>query len=125
MLLECAGCQEPLFENAAKCPKCGAANPAYEPPQWQKILPVLGLVVAGLIAGLILGPFGYALVSAPVGAIMLRKNGLGTIALWLAGNVGLLLATFLLKALVPFVPSAVIFSVLAVALLVPLTQMKA
>jgi hypothetical protein len=106
-----------LFEDAEKCAKCGAVNPAYEPPRWRKLAPLVGVVIAGLVAGLLLGPLGYALVSMPVGAILLRKNGAGVIALWLGGNVAILLATFLLSALVPVAPVVVTYAVLAVALL--------
>lgn len=127
MLIECAGCREPLFENSATCPKCGTANPAYEEPRWVKVVPVLGVVVAALVAGVFFGILGFTLVSVPAGAIVLRNNGALAIVLWVIGNLVVLVLciglVFLLRGVLP-VPSVLIYAVLAMPLLVRLSQLK-
>jgi hypothetical protein len=118
MLTDCAGCKEPLFDNVAKCAKCGLGNPAYEPPHWHKIAFILPLVVVALGAGFVLGPIGWILVGIPAGAFMLRDKGIGIIALWAGGNVAVLGLTLLIF------PMFIVYALLSVALLVPLSNMK-
>jgi hypothetical protein len=118
MLTDCAGCKEPLFDNAAKCAKCGLANPAYAPPHWHKIAFILPLVVVALGAGSVLGPIGWVLVGIPGGAFMLRDKGFGIIALWAVGNAGVLGLTLLVF------PMFLVYALLSVTLLVSLSNMK-
>lgn len=127
MLVECAGCREPLFADAAKCTKCGLANPAYEEPRWVKVVPVLAVVVLALLAGVLFGILGFTLVSVPAGAIVLRSNGAAAIILWVVGNIVAfvlcVVLVWLLRGVLP-VPAVLIYAVLAMPLLVRLSQMK-
>jgi len=127
MLIECPGCREPLFENSARCSKCGTANPAYEEPRWAKIVPVLAVVVAALLAGIVFGILGFTLVSVPAGAIVLRNNGALAVVLWVVGNLVVLVLciglVWLLRGVLP-VPSVLLYAVLAMPLLVQLSQLK-
>jgi hypothetical protein len=118
MLMDCAGCKEPLFDNAAKCARCGLDNPAYEPPHWHKIAFVLPLVVVALGAGWVLGPIGWILVGIPAGVFMLRDKRIGVMALWVGGNVVVLGLTLLIF------PTFLVYALLSVALLVQLSNMK-
>jgi len=118
MLIDCAGCKEPLFDDAAKCAKCGLANPAYQPPHWHKMAFVLLFVVGALGAGSVLGPIGWVLVGIPVGAFMLRDKGIGIMALWAGGNAGVLVLTLLVF------PMFLLYALLSVTLLVSLSNMK-
>ena len=127
MLAECAGCREPMFEDARKCAKCGLTNPGYEEPRWLKVAPVLAVVVLATLAGTILGTLGFTLLAVPAGIVVLRNNGVTAVILWVGGNVVAfvlcVVLTWLLHGVLP-VPSILIYAVLVMPLLVWLSGMK-
>ena len=107
MLMECANCREPLFEDIKTCPQCGAANRAYEAPRWRRVVLVAGIVLAALILSEILSEIvpwvfmvlGFVVFSLATGVFVLRDRGPKTILLWVLGNIGILVLTLVVTVI--------------------------
>ena len=126
MLIECAGCREPLFADAATCSKCGLANPAYEEPRWHRVVPILAVVIVGFVAAGTLGLLGLTAVSVVAGAVVLRNNGFAAILAWVGGSAVIGVICFLIQLLPVALPvsGVLLYAVFAMPLLVWLSQMK-
>jgi hypothetical protein len=101
MLNECASCHEPLFDLKA-CPQCGAANPTYQAPRWRRNALIAGLLLMAIIVGSIVTDvvpavylmLGVAVLSIGTGVAVLWNRGPTILLLWLVGNGGVFVLTF-------------------------------